>query len=760
MTGPRPMETPEPSPQGGARISPFYRRYLKDQAAMIRAKGGSDEDVRQFVQLDMKAPLSAAPMMTVDAVYPMHTSNLRGISMAAVQGATFGFGDEAIGAILGLATGVGARQGIEEYRQEYADWAREHGGAALAAEIIGGIATGGVATGAAATRGILAGIATGAGFGALGGAGASNNIDFSWNMVGDRFKSALVGAAGGAVVGGAAGAAGRYLGPLVSDAGAKISEGKTFGAIVRAVENVPLLGRLERFTPEGRARELLSYWAQHSGVDAGELLKRAESYWAREQRPTIIDLMGDQFTEFARGVLKDRTPIVQQAVKLLEQRQVEQGDKLLGQLVLRTMDNPKLGLGNIYAAEDALHKLAKQSSAQFYSDAHEQVVKVTPAIKKLMARPEFRAAWNRAAKLANDELETGRATGLVVPRIKRATPSSLAGLPTEVIDAMGVKVERLAEATNTNFVIPDELPVRGIDYLKRALQEPVLTRYAQMGRLTNATRTLRDNELGVLETRYKQLLAETIEQAPVYGKALSSYSGPVTSRDAVRKGFERFTARDSYYEVMKDMKGLSPADRDFYRLGALRALHDRLSRNTDPLSDISKQLFGAKGLRWDDATGEFTGKLNGDARRLLALFSGSKGTRLQRTQAARDFVRLLAGESTFAKTAGSTRSLPQNIPTQKLIQASTGTVPPVRAGLGINIASAARQEIARDQIALSQAENNAVAELFTKGLVDPDDLRVLIDDLAYDALQRPVHLAKAVTRSVAQKAGRTVAGLF
>lgn len=746
----RPQATEPPRP--GPRLSPYYRRYLLDQADAIRAHGGDDEAVRQFVQLDLKAPLSARVTTPVEAVAGVDTpDNLRGVSMALLQGTTFGFGDEAIGALYGALSGIGARKGIEQYRAEYEAWAKEHHAISLAAEIAGGIPVG---FGGVAKAGILAGMGRGALFGAIAGAGAADNTDLTPDMLGDRFKSAIVGALGGAAFGGAIPLAGAFAKPIARPLGTKIAESVAFGKVAKALENVPVLQRLNDVTPEGRARETVLQWVLKQGATPEEavsrLWQRSQGFLAQGQRPTILDIMGDDFMPFANEVLQTRTPAAKEALELLTQRESASGEQLLNQLFARVLNVPKLGIANVYAAEDRLHATALRAAKPHYEDAHAQVVQTTPAMRDLFKRKEFRDAWNQAADVANGELEVGRAKGLAVPKLPGAKEVAARDAQRNALLDAGVPRAKV-DATIPELGLPDELPVRGIDYMKRYLQEPVLKRFKQT-ELTPQRRTIRDNELAVLEARYNSILGETIQQVPSFGKALSLYSGPMASRDAVSRGYERFVSKDSWYDVRKDLAKLSPVDRDFYRMGAVRALYDRMLHETDPHTDIATKLFGGAMTRVDDA-GQVAGRLNNDALRIKALFGDNK-------QAAQDFLRVVVGQARLAKTTGSTLRLPAKVNAQEGVDAVIENLPPIRANVGLTLYTAGRQALRSEQVKRSTAENNALAELFGKGLRDPHELEVLLDDFSYAAKRRPYFLTARIQRALAAQSGKAGANLF
>jgi hypothetical protein len=752
-----PSTTTTPVTEAPARsLSPFYRRYLKEQLAAI---GPDDGAKRQFLSAEFRRPMSAPVIDPIEISEPDVPDNMRGLSMAVVQGATFGFGDEAVGAMLGLMTAEGdfferASKGIKDYREEYAAWRDQNKGLALGAEIVGGLATGGAG---AAGKGALNLMARGAGFGALGGAGAVDNTELSWDMVGDRFKGALTGAGLGAATGGLLSVGGRFAAPVAATVAERATSTRAFGTVARAfgpkvvtdangvarvTPGMPLLNRLESLTPEGRGRELVTNFMRDEGITFATALRTAQSYWARGQRPTLVDVLGPKFQEFAGDVVSEFAPGARKLVQQLQQRQVAQGEDLVGQLLMRSMTkNQRWGLANIFGTEEKLHTLGLKAARPHYEAAHEQTVKVTDEMKKLLRDPDFREAWNRAAKIANDEVDEGIAKGLKVPTLNDKVEGVSAKFIRENFPEQAEAMLKQAAIPD----IPDELPVRGIDYMKRALQEPVLSRYAKR-EMTTSSRQLLDNELAVLESKYQRIVTEATTQVPEFGIALSKYGGAMRAKDAVAKGHELFSKRTSWKEIERRMKSMSASERNFFRIGATRAVYERVLATKDLQRDVARDIFGGAMLLFDD-TGKQVGRLNGDARRVLALFGGNEA-------AAKDFLRRIAGEARMSQTVSRAVRLPKQVSTQKLTEADVGQMANIRGGMGTTVASVGRQVVQRERLQLSADENRVLTNLISKGLDDPDDLRVLMETLDYDMRRRAINAGGRALNSVLQASQR------
>lgn len=754
--------TPAPAPKV-PHISAYYRSYLNEQAGAIRARLGDagvgpagDAAVQQFLELDLKHPLSAQPAVPPDALgnfEPDAPSNLRGVSMAVLQGVTFGWGDEAVGSLYGKMTGVGARAGIDYYRAEYDAWAKAHRAASIGAEIAGGVLTGGVV---GVGKSIVGAAARGAVAGAVAGAGANKSDELSWQAVGERTKSALLGAAVGSVAGGAISLFGTFTSPIASRVGRAVTNSETFGRVAKATAGLPVLQRLSNVTPEGRAREMLFRYVQESGINPTQLMADAAAANQRGERVTLVDLLGDPFREFARDVFKDHNPAAQAIMQEFAGRQVTQGEELLGQLLVRSLNTKKLATSNIYTVSTELHKFGQQASAPYYVSARAQVVRTTDALREQFGDDGVRTAWNRAAKQVNDEIDLGLTTGLRVPTLpSKADVAARDALRAKFLKANPGATNLVDQVFPKLALVPDELPINGIDYTRRYMREPVIQRYAEQARngpLDPAVRSIRDNEMRVVETRYNILRDEAMAQVPDYGKALQIYSGSHSAIDAESAGWAAFRDRASGTEVKTLMADLAPADRDFFRLGAVRHLNDRMASGTDALEDFAKTLFGGDLLKFD-RTGKFVGRLNGDAARVLALFPDNP-------KGAEDFVRLVAGQANLSKSVGRAVSLPRQVGAQKALQAEVGSIPPVRGSALLNVATAIRKEQVDVVSQLSLPEKKALAELLGHGLQDPADLRVLLQEFAHLAAQTPLKLAARAKTAVVQKVARTAVGLF
>jgi hypothetical protein len=706
-------------------VSPFYFRYLNDQAAAITARGGSDADVNQFLDMEQRKPFSGTPTATPtlqDLLGPdASPTMLRGVSMAVLQGATFGFGDEAVGTLLGHLTGVGARAGIEEYRREYAEWSDQHSKTALAAEIAGGfvpaILSGGASVEAALTkRGIGATAATAAGYGAAYGAGNAEGAAVSDPdaTLGDEVTARLWGAVTGAAAGGMLGAAAHGLGhfvaaPLVAKAAAT-PVGKPVAA---AVENAMsrLAGRdVVALTPEARARQRLASTLLSEGVTFEELKGSLADMHRAGVPATVVDVAGDATQALAADVLKTRSPATAATIAALKERQGGQAQRLTSGLLDVAMQRNRFGIANATATAEELQTRALLNSKPLYNTAHEQVVQLTPKLQELLAQPEIQAGYNAGADMARLEDLGGRGHGLpVAPLGKAKTPQSRGEFLTKLADLPLKDRAAAFAAWEKGGGSATELPVRGIDYLQRGLQEII-----NKGRNAEGWSAQR---IRALQGLRDEVVAETERQVPAFAQARAAYRGPTASNDAIDLGKDMFNMAPA--ELQRAMRNVHPADRDYARLGYVQKVYDATLR--DNTGDVAQTFFG----------GNMIGKPSYRMEQIKALFPEAPA-------AAEAFARQLAGETLVSHATGNVVRGVAPTSLEQIEQRAVGTLPPARVNAQSLAVSVARQGLQRMRASMSRDEADELTHTFSKGLTRrgaadtgpiPAELQVYLDNL-------------------------------
>ena len=727
--------------------------YLRTQAFNILQNGGSEEDVAKFLELEgHRLPPRIQPTRDIEA-----PSLTRGLAMNALQGITFGFGDEAMGALLGLLTGEGARGGIETYRKELEAFAKARPGVSLPTQVVGGLLTGatvfrGIATvgkvvagqvarrvGGRATAtvartalgltpaapGLIAGAARGAATagaaGTIAGAGFADIPLRPEDPLSAVAKEVIFGtavsAAGGAALGAATGGTLVPAGQIAAVVGRPIVRRVTnWSKAIQA--RLPGIG-----TSEMHARELAARALSEDGVNLQEALRRLASLErAAGTTVTVADLGGEAILALGRSAASQRSPTAQRLVEALTIRQGEQATRLSAGLVGRIFRDGKRGLGNSYATEEALIAAREAASTPLYTQAHQAVANVTARMRRLLGNKTFREAYRRGRNIADGEdlAEIANPGALRVPKLPAKVRIAGMGEATPAIEA-ALKAQGIQ-------TFPSELPVRALDYMKRGLDEIINKGFKSGGMSSQRARTLR--------AALNEVLEEVDTQVPVFGEARAIYRGFSESRSAVILG--RDFLKRAPEIVKREVQRLRPQDRDFYRIGAAQSLYETVIRPNAETPNVARQFFG----------GSLFGRPNINSQRLRALF-------VDAPEVADDFMRQVAAETRLSHTATRTLGAAPGLGVQKAEQALEGSLPTVRASIGVTALNVARTGILRAQTGWSRDVSDNLADIFTRGLTNPNDIRAVLQSIFAEGERIASRTAgKRVTIELGKLAGR------
>jgi|DEB0MinimDraft_6_1074348.scaffolds.fasta_scaffold00376_7 hypothetical protein len=231
-----------------------------------------------------------------------------GITRSALQGATFGFGEElgaAGAAALGSAMGEGSfpdiyQQAVANERERMKQFSKENPLTSFGTELAGGLATGGL-TGVGKT---LGGVLTrGAIGGGLYGAGATDG------GVVERAK----GAAGGAAIAAPLSLAGHLVAPKISEGakrlrkmGVPLTPGQYFGGFAQSVEQaakqVPLVGEVPRKARERAMKEFTRVTMDEALAPIGKKLSADAKKYGREALREARDLVSQSYDDVASKI--------------------------------------------------------------------------------------------------------------------------------------------------------------------------------------------------------------------------------------------------------------------------------------------------------------------------------------------------------------------------------------------------------------------------------------------------------------------------
>lgn len=341
------------------------------------------EQKQSYSSLLLDGPKAAA---TPQAAVPGHAI---GLGRAGLQGATFGWADEAgaaasaalqpvvLGAMgLPYEEGFGNRydQAMGEFQQEKTAYQEENPGKAAAAEVVGALGTGiasapvkvlGTPMQAMSTIGKAGSLAaTGAVQGGIYGAGAADQ--------GERLGGAAKGAAIGAVAA-----------PVIGAALKGVKSAAQYGAV-----------KLSQ-TPRDQAVKAIRAAAEQEGLAADDAVRLLDDLGPEA---TLADL-GENFRALARVAANKAGAAKVRAGAMVNARQAGQQSRLLGSAEQATGAN----------ADDfvsTVNRLTAQRSVKakpLYDQAFAaQIDDQAPELAELLARPTMKSAMMQANKLAAD----------------------------------------------------------------------------------------------------------------------------------------------------------------------------------------------------------------------------------------------------------------------------------------------------------------------------------------------------------------------
>lgn len=713
-TSTAPVQTGTP-----AVSSPPKKRDKKTEemlrlAARIYARGGDDNDVASvfFHGYGVKLPgFEDQKTGDQDATMSGKAGYLRGLSMNALNGLTFGFGDEAVGSILGILTGEGASSGIDTYRKELQQFNEQNRKAALVSEIAGGLLLGGTggaralgakvaAKGTAGRIGASAGI--GAGAGALYGAGNAEGNFLTGQGLSERAKGAVVGGVTGAVAGAIVGTgltpaltlAGAGVGSLVADdplkgaaAGAGVTLATLKGGKPVAQRIATWAQRLagvpkEAQTVSKAGREI---WAEAIVADRGSI-DNAIRYVSKlpQDVPVVAADIGENASDLAAAAASLRGPGKQKLVEELTSRQADQGERILGKLFRST----KLGVENAYDAADEIIATGRAASGPAYAKAYTQEIQVTDPIRHALNHPRLQKAYDIGRQIAADEDYAGVAH------------AGAKEVPALILDKAG-------KVTN------DMIPVRALDYMKRGLDSMLESAsdpaeaalFKQSGRAFG--KLLRDAVKDAEEQSIDYKFAKAIFRDE--RSALESLQRGKGGR-ALVEGTEVTTPAfhtKPPQVIERELVLLAPTDRKLYVLGALQDLAEWVTQSTAKGPNVAQSL-GAK---------EFGKSVNSMEARIRALFDDQT--------IADDVMDYLRGELLGSRTYGKTQGSRTPVLAHAMSELAGNSKNPVMrsgAGFALNV-------LDRAKTGWSAAISDEVSSQALKGMAGRDELIAYLESL-------------------------------
>lgn len=613
------------------------KKYLMDTFSKMEARGGTTTDFWNYAQHWEKLSPSHKRALFNATVNPPASpeeartpGTLEGLSLHALQGITFGFGDETVGGLLGVMNGQSWGEGVREHRQLLENYAEEHRIAALAADIGGGFlgfglgslgaklaGKAGLSLGragrgalrageaiAAPQRSLAAKAAQAAGIGAVG--GAARGAGEGQGGLGERLGTAVGGGVAGAV-----------LGPLLVIGGTGIlkvgapviRKGSKALSAVSARLGIKIPGV---FTAANQGRALIVKSLAKDKVTPDQLRDIVSSAHYTGQPLTFAEVLVEAKAYNTLSLLDDavrtRDSNLQRTledVQRLFSRQIESGDRTVGFVADRMFRQQKIGTMALGDAQDALMGKARATSGPLYAKAYTTVADVGRDLRDLLVGKggygqQWRTAYERArerfvsrARLGVRDPEKYEPVFGEVPTLKDFLAGSGRKLLGQDVSTLSPTSRAAYEAAG---VLPkggtDNLPVRFIDYMKQELDEIVEPVYSKMvGTETQSASRAGKKELA---TVLHDFLRNTVDpQVPVYADARAAFAGDVSMAKASEIGRKSYGSRVTADQVARGMDALkTTGEKNMYRLGWLQGLADDISRSNGKAIDFSQRFFG------------------------------------------------------------------------------------------------------------------------------------------------------------------------
>jgi hypothetical protein len=489
------------------------------------------------------APLEAkwaqAPLADVDPSNLEQTGTVSAALEGVGQGLSFGFSDEMEGlarALYQKYAGDGKKSFGELYdeavavpRKRQAQAARSNPLAYYGGELVSGIAVpGGLAR--AGIRGAVAGAAN-RGLAARSLAGAREGAAYGAAYGTGKAEGGIPERLTGALQGAAVGGAIGAAAPGAIDALGAV--GQRVAAPIRGVMN-----------PRGMAAEKFGEAiARDAGIGAGDAAEGAGRFADRSGRMAFVNdrsVVADAGGENVRGLMRSAGNVPNEAReatrRALDARQGTQWKRIEDALV-RDMGNSN----NFYESVDMLAQRMDDIGARNIQPALLVETPITPRLASVLDRPtakELRGLVER--KIADEGRPIGFETRTeMIHRMKMELDDQI---------GMAMRAEKMGNKPQAGW------DARTLTILRRDLLNAV------------------DNDM--------------------YKAGLRRYAGQARMSDAAESGYDNFS-RSQPEQIRAALRGMqTDVERDFYRLGAMRAVIERI-RKANATSDRTENIFSS-----------------------------------------------------------------------------------------------------------------------------------------------------------------------
>lgn len=313
--------------------------------------------------------------------------------------------------------------------------------------------------------------------------------------------------------------------------------------------------------PEAQASRLIIRAFQDDGISLDDAMKRLADWERQGSKPEMLfDLGGENVKSLANTAATLPGPARNQGLNALVERQAGQGERLAADIADNISPNSQF-----YGTLDELARTRSQQAKPLYEKAFSSPPVHSDRVAGLVADPTIKQGIKRGLEI--QRIEALRDNVPFNPSDYAVTGFNDAGDPI------------LGQVPNMRLL---DAAKRGLDDMLESYRDKVTGRLVldEKGRALDGLRRAYVKVLDNLN--------------PDYAAARSAWSGPSQAMDAMTLGRQIFN-KDSDLTA-KAVENFSPSERDFFKVGVVRALKDIADKTRDG-ADITKRIAGTPGIR-------------------------------------------------------------------------------------------------------------------------------------------------------------------
>lgn len=348
----------------------------------------------------------------------------------------------------------------------------------------------------------------------------------------------MAGETGLGVTGGMGGEVGKEYGGATGEVIGNIA-GTVGGATVkplvtRGLKNLDNVLRMQPDPSQAmaieQAEEIIQQMSVRSGLTPDEIIAK---YNQLGEKGTLADV-DPVFAQAVRTITNENDTLQGSVTRQYRDRQIDSGER-----VEKAFNSSLKTEGRDVDSElNKYDEILQPKIKEKYAEASKQPLSLSPKLQNMIEKPK--GFFKKAASDAANRLETRRANGDVI----------------------------------THFDIIDEH--------KKALDNMI----------GEAIRQGRNEDARLLMQSKHALIDEVDVAIPAYKEARQLYAGRASNESAALLGENFLKTRPR--DIEADLKRMSPLEKQFYRLGAKRALEDKVS-DLNITRDAMSAIFGKKG---------------------------------------------------------------------------------------------------------------------------------------------------------------------